>query len=268
MTSETTAKTTATTMGKDVEDEKSKERPFTTMEKIKLAIACLIVYPLVLASMVLVGPWILRTYPKLPTTGELWYGFWVTIITIPCILGCSLPFLFNHPRLVRERLSKLYASSSESIAEQLFHKVTAIVYLGGVIGLTYDASSYETSSTYPHYLNWFGAACMVVAFGMIGWVFDENKYASRVVHVQPGQRLITTGPYTIVRHPMYMAMIPMFYGFTLSLGSLRGLTPMTFVLIAVAIRTYDEEKFLVSTFGIKYQQYQKNVPYKMVPGIF
>ena len=280
MTSETTAKTTSTaaaatnSSGNDVFVD-DKELPFTTIERIKLALACLIVYPLVLSSMVLLGPWILRTYPRWPpyTTTDseeegLWYGFWVTLITIQGILVCSLPFLFNHPRLVRERMSKLYATSEESTAEQFFHKITAIVYLGGVIGLTYDASSYETSTTFPKQLNWFGSSLMVLAFVVVGWVFDENKYASRVVHVQPGQRLITTGPYTFVRHPMYMAMVPMFYGFTLSLGSLWGLIPMTLVLISTAVRTYDEERFLVSTFGIKYEQYRKDVPYKMVPGIF
>lgn len=76
---------------------------------------------------------------------------------------------------------------------------------------------------------------------------------------------MTTGPYAIVRH---MGVIPNFCGFPWMVGSFWGVIPMAVCLILVALRTFDEERFLVETFGKEYEVYREMVPYRMIPAIF
>lgn len=245
-------------------EEEDLERPFTLQEKIKIWLVCAVAYPSVLYLLLTAGAWI-RTFPRPPT---LWYGFWVTEIVIPCMVLMALPFLFDRPRILRKRITKIVPGKNESVAERLFHKYTSIIYLLGLLWTSYDASSEETLAIYPKMWNWVGATAMALGLAFIFWVFRINKFAARVVHVQPGQKLVTTGPYSLVRHPMYMAIIPLFCGFPLSVGSFWGVIPMAICLGFTAIRTYDEERFLVETFGKEYEDYRKKVPYRMIPFVF
>jgi protein-S-isoprenylcysteine O-methyltransferase Ste14 len=219
-------------------------------------------YPFLLVLMHLPGAYI-RTFPSFP---DLWYGFWVTLIAVPCTIACSLPVLFECPHVIRQRMSKLAASKEESVAKQRFHKLTSLFWFGAMVVTSYDAS--RPDNDFPKVYNWLGLASLAASMLWIVWVLRTNKFASRVMHVQPGQQLVTTGPYAVVRHPMYMAIMPCFAGFPIAVGSFWGVLPMCLCTAMIAIRTYDEEEFLVNTFGREYHDYRKEVPYKMIPFLF
>jgi protein-S-isoprenylcysteine O-methyltransferase Ste14 len=98
-------------------------------------------------------------------------------------------------------------------------------------------------------------------------VMRENSYLSRTVEVQKGQKIIDTGLYGIVRHPMYFATLLMFLPIPLILGSFFGLIPFILYPIVIVIRIINEEKVL--TEGLDgYSEYKKRVRYRLIPFIW
>jgi len=95
----------------------------------------------------------------------------------------------------------------------------------------------------------------------------HNEYASRVIEVQRGQRVVDTGPYAVVRHPMYAAAMLMYSFIPPALGSLWAFVPLILIFIMLFLRIFDEEKALIK--GLKgYKQYMRKVRYRMVPGLW
>jgi protein-S-isoprenylcysteine O-methyltransferase Ste14 len=166
-------------------------------------------------------------------------------------------------------MSKITAGPTESLEEQRFHQISTAVFFPGLVLMTYDAVERNTTSnSFPKLWNIIGTLSMLGALLWIVQVLRFNKFAARVVHVQAGQKLVTTGPYSVVRHPMYLGFGPAVFGFSLSVGSVWGLLPMGVCVLLIAHRTYGEERFLVETFGEAYQDYRTAVPYKMIPYVF
>ncbi len=98
-------------------------------------------------------------------------------------------------------------------------------------------------------------------------VFRENSYASRVVEINSGQKVISTGPYAIVRHPMYSGNLLM-YGFTpISLGSWWALIGSVLITVLILFRILSEEKFLSENLD-GYKEYLQKTRYRLIPGIW
>lgn len=95
----------------------------------------------------------------------------------------------------------------------------------------------------------------------------ENSYASKRIGVQEGQKVISTGLYAYVRHPMYTGFIFMSIGLPFALGSLLALPSGIIVIITIAIRAYYEEKTLMDEL-IGYKEYMQKVQYRLIPYIF
>lgn len=98
-------------------------------------------------------------------------------------------------------------------------------------------------------------------------VFKENRYASRIIEVVEGQKVITSGPYRIVRHPMYLASILMWGITPLALGSLWGVVFVFFLVVFLVARIINEEKVLIKELE-GYLDYTKKTRYRLVPGIW
>lgn len=95
----------------------------------------------------------------------------------------------------------------------------------------------------------------------------QNAYASKILDISQGQHLIDTGLYSKVRHPLYSGALLMILAYPLALGSLWGLVPAVFAALSLILRIRFEEKMLV--LGLEgYLEYQKRVPYKVIPGIY
>ena len=98
-------------------------------------------------------------------------------------------------------------------------------------------------------------------------VLRENTYASRVVEVETEQKVISSGPYALVRHPMYVAILLMFAISPLALGSLWGMLPMILMPIILVLRILNEEKVLRE--GLEgYKEYTHKVKWRLIPGIW
>ena len=107
----------------------------------------------------------------------------------------------------------------------------------------------------------------LLGYALYAEVMRENAYLSRTVKVEQGQRVVSTGMYGIVRHPMYMASTVMFLSIPLILGSWYALIPFAVYPVLMVVRIRDEEKLLTAELD-GYATYQKKVKYRLIPFIW
>lgn len=113
------------------------------------------------------------------------------------------------------------------------------------------------------------AAVVVIAAGYALFirVLLANRFASRVVEVEAGQTLATTGPYAVVRHPMYVAVLAIWLASPIALGSWWALLPMLGIVPVLVLRILDEEALLARDLA-GYRKYMADVPYRLIPGVW
>jgi protein-S-isoprenylcysteine O-methyltransferase Ste14 len=109
-----------------------------------------------------------------------------------------------------------------------------------------------------------GDVLFVLGFGFIGRVYRENTYTSATIEVAEGQQVITTGPYAVVRHPMYASALLYLIGTPLALGSYWGFVALAFMVPFLVWRLADEERLLARDLP-GYTDYQQHVRYRLVP---
>jgi len=147
-----------------------------------------------------------------------------------------------------------------------------ILMLGASVGfvalLVVPALDYRFGwSVVPHWGVFLGDVLFVIGFGLVGRVYRENSYTSATIEVAQGQRVISTGPYAIVRHPMYASASLYLIGTPLALGSYWGLVVLAGMLPILVWRLRDEERLLAAELP-GYTAYQKRVRYRLVPGMW
>jgi protein-S-isoprenylcysteine O-methyltransferase Ste14 len=114
-----------------------------------------------------------------------------------------------------------------------------------------------------------GFVMYLLSMAFIMWVFRENSFAAPVVRVQAerGHHVISTGPYAIVRHPMYGSIMLFFFGVPLLLGSWWGLLIAPLFVVLFAVRTGIEERALAADLP-DYADYAARVRYRLLPGLW
>ena len=113
----------------------------------------------------------------------------------------------------------------------------------------------------------FGFLLVVITYIIVFIVMKENAFASKAISVQEGQQVISTGPYAVVRHPMYSGFLFMFIGFPLSFGSFVSIPFGLFSLLMLAIRSVYEERSLIEDLP-GYKEYTQKVRYRFIPKIW
>ena len=112
-----------------------------------------------------------------------------------------------------------------------------------------------------------GDALIIAGFAFVHWVFKANSFTSGVIEVAADQQVITTGPYAIVRHPMYLGSLIMLLGIPLGLGSWWGLWTIVSIAAVIVLRLLDEEKFLARNLA-GYSDYTRKTPNRLIPLIW
>lgn len=102
---------------------------------------------------------------------------------------------------------------------------------------------------------------------LVIWVLTVNSYASRTVQVEKDQKIITTGPYAIVRHPMYVGVNLIFILTPIALGSLWALIPFLFLPVILVPRILNEEEVLKKELK-GYKEYMEKVKFRLIPGVW
>jgi protein-S-isoprenylcysteine O-methyltransferase Ste14 len=105
---------------------------------------------------------------------------------------------------------------------------------------------------------------VVLGLTLVFLVFRENSFTSAVIEVNTGQKVIATGPYSVVRHPMYTGALLMLFFTPLALGSFWGLLFFFPMLLVISFRIAEEEKFLTKNLQ-GYPEYTKKTRYRLIP---
>lgn len=179
-----------------------------------------------------------------------------------------IPMLFVILYLIIRDPELLYKRMNTNEREKTQKKVvllTSVVFISAFIiaGLDYR---FEWSAI-PLILEIISAFIVLIGYLLFYMVMRQNSYASRVVEIQEKQKLIDTGLYGIVRHPMYFAAILMFMFMPLVLGSFFALIPLLVFPFQMNVRMKNEEEILEK--GLDgYDEYKKKVKYKILPFIW
>jgi len=195
--------------------------------------------------------------------GSIYYingWLFIGILFIPMLfLGAVL--LIKAPDLLAKRLEVKEQEGTQKGVVAL----SGILFLGGFIAAGLDHRF--GWSFVPFWLVIAASIVLVVSYALYGEVMRENAYLSRTIQVQEGQKVIDTGLYGIIRHPMYAVTVPLFLSMPLVLGSWISLIPFLPYPVIIAVRIQNEEKIL--TEGLSgYRDYQKKVKYRLIPFIW
>jgi protein-S-isoprenylcysteine O-methyltransferase Ste14 len=170
------------------------------------------------------------------------------------------------PEAVLAERSRGPLRSGQARADLVFVPIFGVLILGWFALLGFDAVRFEWTSV-PLWLRLVGAAAFVVANAVIVWVLRANPFASGSVRVAPEQQVASTGPYAVVRHPMYSSVVPYLAGTALLLGSAIGALTSLLLIVALAVRIGIEERTLRK--GLPgYRDYTARVRWRLVPGVW
>ncbi len=182
------------------------------------------------------------------------------------MVGASLWTYRHDPELLWER-SRAY-SRPVSAGQKAFVLLMMAVILAGLGVAALDAGRYGWSAmALPvQIVGWLG---LLVGTGFVVWALMTNTYASAVVRIQEerGHTVITTGPYRLVRHPMYVGMMLFALCTPLALGSYLALIPGGVMAALVVVRTADEDRMLRRDLP-GYAEYAQRVRYRLLPGVW
>jgi protein-S-isoprenylcysteine O-methyltransferase Ste14 len=181
-------------------------------------------------------------------------------------LGIGLWLAKTNPALLAERM-RSPVQADQPTADKKIIFAFGLSVLIWFIAMGLDQRFH--GSRMPSALQAFGLALLALSSVFIMWVFHENSFAAAVVKVQAerGHRVISTGPYAFVRHPMYSTTVLFLFGIPLLLGSWWGLALSPAFAVLLAIRTGIEEDTLMT--GLPgYAAYAARVRYRLVPGLW
>ena len=195
-------------------------------------------------------------------TLRYWEG-WVYMVTIAVPMIFFGVYMFKHDPKFLERRMRIKEKRKE---QKLIVKLGILPFLLAFIVPGFDRRF--GWSDIPLSVTIIGIALVLLGFLMSLYVFLATIFASRIVEVEKEQKVITTGPYKLIRHPMYFSLI-IFYGATpLALGSYWALLPALLSIIPVLIfRIIDEEKELLNSLE-GYREYTQKIKYRLIPGIW
>lgn len=210
-----------------------------------------------LLGVVLVGALIF-----LPAGSFKFFNGWLLmgILFVP-MFAAGIVMMVKNPELLKKRLNAKEKLKTQSTVV----KLSGLMFIAGFLlaGFGYRFHWY----TLPRYAVIIGGVLFLLAYALYGEVLRENAYLSRTIEVQEGQKVIDTGLYGIVRHPMYSATLLLFLAMPIVLGSLYAFIVFLAYPFIIVKRLKNEEEFLEKELK-GYLEYKKKVKYRLIPFIW
>lgn len=210
-------------------------------------------------------PLIMGLFLFLPAGTLLWWQAWLFVaVFFLGSLALTVYLAITDPKLLERRLNA--GPQAEKEKSQKIIMVLAMTSFALTLALP----------AIDHRLGWshmpdsaVSLGNLLIVWGLLGvtWVFRENTYGASTIQLAEGQEVISTGPYAIVRHPMYSATLVMLSGIPLALGSAWGLLTIVTNIAVIAWRLLDEERFLLGNLA-GYRDYARRVTYRLVPHVW
>lgn len=182
------------------------------------------------------------------------------LLFVPMFIA-GIVMMFKNPYLLEKRLDAKEKQSEQSLVV----KLSGLMFLAGFIvaGLNYRFGWH----TLPKAVTIGAAVIFMIAYALYAEVLRENTYLSRTIEVQENQKVIDTGLYGIVRHPMYSATLLLFLAMPLVLGSLYAFIIFLVYPLIIVRRLKAEEEFLEKELD-GYKEYKQKVKYRLIPFIW
>ena len=180
------------------------------------------------------------------------------------VLVVTLHLLKTNPELLEHRINANPGSEKRRNQKILNFLVSKALILAVFVSAIDHRCAW---SAVPLYVVAAGDVLVALGFLIGFFVFKENTFASAIIEIGAGQKVIASGPYALVRHPMYLGWLVTFSGMPLALGSWWGLFTMVPITLVIVWRLLDEEIFLAGNLP-GYSEYQCRVRHRLVPFIW
>lgn len=191
---------------------------------------------------------------------------WVFIVLFTAGGVAMIIWLSNYsPSLLRERMGSPWQRSQEPW-DRVWLTLFMLAFCAWMAFMSWDAARTGFAAV-PPWLQVLGGLAIVLNMAGTMWTFRANAFAAPVVKIQQDQKVIDTGPYAIVRHPMYASALLLLIGLPLLLGSWFGLALSVVFILGIAWRAVNEENTLRAQLP-GYEGYAVRVPYRFVPMVW
>jgi protein-S-isoprenylcysteine O-methyltransferase Ste14 len=187
---------------------------------------------------------------------------WIFLLVLVVPMVFLVRYLYKHdPELLERRMRMKEKQKTQK-------KIVALSWPFFLLGFIIPG--------FDHRLHWSNMPLAVIVISdvmvllgylFIGLVFKTNSYASRIVEIQKGQKVITTGPYATVRHPMYLGVLVFYIFSPLALGSYWAVIPALMIIPVLIARIIGEEKELLQNLE-GYGEYAAKIKYRLVPRVW
>lgn len=200
------------------------------------------------------------------TAGTLdYWQAWVAVV-IWFLAGLSLTlYLIKYNPALLERRTQIGPGSEKGAKQKVIVYAMIASYFAGSVVPGLDHRFGWSEVPVPGIVA--GDILMVLGFLIVFWVFKVNSYTSGNVHVGAEQKVVATGPYAFVRHPMYFGLLTLYGGASLALGSWWGVLAALPMAASLAWRLIDEEQFLLRHLQ-GYADYRSQVRHRLVPYVW
>jgi protein-S-isoprenylcysteine O-methyltransferase Ste14 len=197
-------------------------------------------------------------------TTDYWHA-WVYLAIFAAASGLTTIYLArNDPALLERRMSGGPTAETRPV-QKFIMLCTSIAFVALLVVPALDRRF--AWSNVPLGVVVAGDVLVVIGFGLIVRVYRENTFTSATIELAENQKVISTGPYAIVRHPMYASATLYLVGTPLALGSYWGLVPIVVIMPFLIWRLVDEERFLAANLP-GYDEYRKRVRRRLVPFVW
>lgn len=182
------------------------------------------------------------------------------ILFIP-MFGAGIVMMFKNPELLKKRLNAKEKQEEQNIVIKLSGVMFMLGFVVAGLGVRFEWY------ILPNAVVFSSAGVFLLAYLLYAEVLRENTYLSRTIEVQENQRVIDTGLYGIVRHPMYSATLLLFLTIPIVLGSIYSFIIFLAYPLIIAKRIKGEEEFLEKEL-VGYREYKGKVKYRLIPFIW
>ena len=201
----------------------------------------------------------------LPALTLAWWQAWLYLGVFAGATYVTTAYLLKHdPELVEHRL-RAGPTAEREPRQKLIQGVLGIVFI--LLFVVPGLDHLFGWSRVPTAVVMAADVAVAVGFWIVFCTFLENSFASSIVEVREGQRVITTGPYAVVRHPMYAGALLLLLATPPALGSWWGLILVIPVIGGIALQLLDEERFLVRNLT-GYAEYCRSTRHRLVPMVW
>ncbi len=190
---------------------------------------------------------------------------WVFLAVFGITVAAITYYLMLHDPKLLERRVEAGPAAEKQRSQQVIQSLAQVAF---IIIFILPALDYRNHwSDVPLLVNLLGDALVALGLYWVFLVFKENTFTSATIAVGEGQKVIDTGPYAAMRHPMYSGALLMLLGVPLALGSWWGLLTLVPITVVIIVRLLDEEKFLDKNLA-GYAEYRQKVKYRLIPFIW